>query len=207
MDHREFKMLYNTTKKHLHSKAPQLLTTWIDHKVPLDNKSYTDSDSDRFVSSPPVSVLLTKICSISLLGAIVLINKQYGTYLVAYIIHNILKLESNGVRTWGLLKRFRLCSQVRHYNSLLHRALFAGETVYGKRDRRDAVLFSSGIITTIVVIEAVFTHYHHNLSVSSRLVLILCWIKLIQRPETIPRYINSVTRGLNVMFTIRIYQL
>lgn len=45
MEHKEFKTLHNTTNKHIEYIAPQILTSWIEQNIPLDDNGETHLNS------------------------------------------------------------------------------------------------------------------------------------------------------------------
>lgn len=63
MAHKQYKILYNTTQKHLESIAPQLLTTWVDQSVPLGNITDSDSKSEISVVSPHTPPPICNSCA------------------------------------------------------------------------------------------------------------------------------------------------
>lgn len=59
-----------------------------------------------------------------------------------------------------------------HYNKLLFKYVFAGDNVYGKRNRHGARSFSRHIVTTVGMLEAIFAHYLPTIRANNRFVFI-----------------------------------
>lgn len=49
MSHKQFKVLYKSTNKHIDAIEPQLFTAWVPESVLLDHNSSSDNDSDTSV--------------------------------------------------------------------------------------------------------------------------------------------------------------
>lgn len=124
-----------------------------------DRISYSNSDSDRSVTSQLIQQSICNSWSTAYNEAMSMVHLLSDSHAPSSIVQQVAKLQTKGVQTRRNLKGVRLCEEFTQYENLLHRTLFEGESVYGKRHRHDGVQFRSGDDIIIGLIEAEFAYY------------------------------------------------
>lgn len=135
MAYKGFKSIYNSTNKHVDQLGQQLLTTWIDTSSSSTN-SAIEVINDHLPcpdNGPPVS------CTTDSAKAIVFFEKNNVLIDDQELLSAVLLQERNGHKIWKPLKSAQFPAEVRSFTTLSHKAVFGGDTVYGKINRRDGI--------------------------------------------------------------------
>lgn len=157
--------------------APCLLTTWV-HKPPARERSihlhsYTNipCKTNGIITTTIEEWAISSPCY-QLSGSL------SGSCYPKFIQWRILSLQSNNAQNFAVYEKslssfhcLRLQSADVH-NGVVTTALFVGNVVFGKSDRRDAVSFRNGEDICIGIIQFIFAYYHEQTPQSNRLVLI-----------------------------------
>lgn len=162
MVHKEFKALYNFTIKHIATIASQILTNWVhcdqkfddntdvDHSVSSDGLS--SSDFEEHPSFTPSSFPSDNIIT----NTIRLVSELSGTIPHTDTPSYIATVVHNGVQVWRKVKRLPFHPSVPNYENLLHKSAFARSVVHGRRNRQDAVLYTSDSASQVGIIDSIF---------------------------------------------------
>lgn len=154
--YKEFKLLYKNTNNHVDTIASQLLTTWENQSVPLDQSSDRDPDGEEVDLLDSRSTEFSNIWSSVSENAIILVQQQSGHGHPSSVLYQIMSITSKKVPIWHHLKSVQFSKQAPNYSTIKHRTLFDGAFVYGQRNRHDGVIFNYYGATNICLIETVF---------------------------------------------------
>lgn len=122
---------------------------------------------------------MSHLCSTHFSHANNMFEQLCGFYCPTSVLNHVFKLEHNGVRIWGYVKRVQLSASVPNNNTLMYRCLFAVVSFYGKRARHDDVLYKVNWAEHVGIIEAIIMHYRHYLPSNNKWSSCVKWIKQI----------------------------
>lgn len=75
------------------------------------------------------------------------------------IAYKILQLKCNGVRLWCRINTVDLSAHVRKYKNVMYKCHWAGQHVFDKQVRHEAVLYSVDNEQHIGIVETIFAYY------------------------------------------------
>lgn len=175
MAHKEFKSLYTATNQHLDEIGPQLLQAWTDPSIQLVNSQLTDDvdgsssehDDDATVNEAGVEILNSWTASCSQASAFV--AQHTPSYAPHIVQARFVNKFNTPCPTWRPVKSARLP----HTEHLISNAVYGGEVVYGKRNRRDGIVFMLHGTRRYGLVHCVFAPVQCRMPRSARLIFAL----------------------------------
>lgn len=106
-----------------------------------------------------------------------------GSCTLHIIAQHILRLRTDGIKTWHRLKPVPHSPGSPRYKNLMHESLFAGGFVYGTLHWHDGVTFKFYKHTFFGLLEALFAHCLPHIPSNNRLVLIRVLVQIDPEPS------------------------
>lgn len=171
-ENKKFKRGFNFTNKHLDTIAPQLLRAHVHCDDVLASDEESESENDDMESGNNINTSLWSSITSKAKEKVHLLN---GSQSPSQITSSILSETDSqtGRKRWRKMKSLRLDPKIVPYaKHLTFKTVFAGDVVYGCKNRHDAIEFQYESTTSMGVIESILAPNGAGFKKSWRLILV-----------------------------------